>query len=169
MSLIGVLTVLTKGDLGMLTSLSLNEGDLWILAAVASWAVYTALLREQPAMHWMSFASITFAVAAVLNFPLFLAEHLYVRQVVWTPRSVLAIAYVSTLPSVLAYIFFTRSVELIGPNRAGAFAHLVPLFGAVLAMAFLGETLHLYHAFGFALILSGVTLAARRAWITRPR
>lgn len=168
LSFIGVLTVLTKGDSGLLATLSLNEGDLWVLAAVVSWTMYTALLREQPPMHWMSFAAVTFAVAAVVNFPLFLTEHLFFRQIQVTPGSVLAIAYVSTMPSIAAYIAYTRGVQLIGPNRAGAFVHLIPLFGAVLAVVFLGESLHLYHAFGFALILAGVWLAARQAKATRP-
>jgi drug/metabolite transporter (DMT)-like permease len=73
----------------------------------------------------------------------------------------LTIAYVSTLPSVVAQIFYNRGVELIGANRAGAFIHLVPLFGALLAIWLLDERLHLFHLGAFALILAGVTLASR--------
>ncbi|MGI9384895.1 MAG: EamA family transporter [Methyloligellaceae bacterium] len=86
-------------------------------------------------------------------------------QRVWSSAYLLlalAVAYVSVFPSVLAYIFYNRGVELIGGARAGAFMHLIPLFGAVFAIGLLGETLTPYHGVGFALIVAGVMLAARR-------
>jgi drug/metabolite transporter (DMT)-like permease len=159
----GVLIVLAKGDMGLLASFQVNEGDIWVVAAMGIWAVYTALLREQPQIHWLSFAAVTFAVASVLNLPFFLAEHFFYRQIEPTREALLAIAYVSTLPSVVAQVFYIRGVELIGGNRAGVFMHLIPLFGAVLAIVFLGEQLHPYHFGGFALILAGVWLASRQS------
>jgi drug/metabolite transporter (DMT)-like permease len=74
---------------------------------------------------------------------------------------VLAVGYVAIFPSVLAYMFYNRGVDLIGANRAGTFIHLMPLFGSIMAILFLGETFHLYHAIGIALILGGLMLAAR--------
>ena len=68
----------------------------------------------------------------------------------------------AVFPSILAYIFFNRGVELIGSNRAGVCLNLVPLFGAVLAIVFLGEQPRFYHVIGIALIIAGVTLAARK-------
>jgi drug/metabolite transporter (DMT)-like permease len=162
-SSIGVLVILAKGDPGALAGLELNVGDLWVLAAMAIWAVYTALLREQPRIHWLSFAALSFAVASVINLPLFVIEHLFVAQIVPSLDALLAVAYVSTLPSVVAQIFYIRGVELIGGNRAGVFMHLIPLFGAVLAIFFLSEKLRLYHFAGFALILTGVWLASRQS------
>jgi len=167
-SMLGVLVVLSKGDPGVLASLDLNLGDLWVLAAMAVWAVYTALLRHQPPIHWLSFAAISFAVAALVNLPMFIGEHLLFRQIQVTPEAVFAIAYVATLPSVVAQIFYIRGVELIGGNRAGVFMHLIPLFGAILAIAFLGEQLRLFHLVGFAIILVGVWLASRPAKISIP-
>jgi drug/metabolite transporter (DMT)-like permease len=161
LSLAGVLTVLSKGDPSALLSLDLNHGDLWILGSMLVWAVYTALLREQPAMHWLSFAWITFFVASAVNLVPFALEHLFVRQIQPTVEALIGIAYVSTLPSIVAQIFFIRGVELIGANRAGAFMNFIPMFGAVLAVLILGETLYLFHLAGFALILAGVTLASR--------
>jgi drug/metabolite transporter (DMT)-like permease len=161
LSLIGVLTVLAKGEPAALLALDLNPGDLWILGSMLVWAVYTALLREQPSMHWLSFAWITFFVASAVNLVPFVIEHFFVRQIQPAAEAFIGIAYVSTLPSIVAQIFYIRSVELIGPNRAGAFMHFVPMFGVVLAVILLGEKLHLFHLAGFALILSGVTLASR--------
>ena len=160
-SSIGVLLVITKGDLSRLATLELNEGDLWVLAAVSAFAVYTALLRKQPPMHWLSFAACAFTVAAVVLFPFFLGEMYFGETIKPTFGALLAIAYVGTLPSVVAQIFYIRGVELIGSSRAGTFIHLLPLFGALMALVFLGESLYIYHLLSFALILLGVWLAQR--------
>jgi drug/metabolite transporter (DMT)-like permease len=162
-SFAGVLIVLTKGDITVLRTLQLGEGDLWIITAMVIWAVYTALLREQPKMHWLSFAAITFCVASVIDLPLFIGEIIYGKRIQPTLAAFLMIAYVSIFPSVLAQIFYVRGIELIGGNRAAIFMHLIPIFGATLAVLFLGERLHLYHFGSLALVASGVWLAARPA------
>jgi drug/metabolite transporter (DMT)-like permease len=66
---------------------------------------------------------------------------------------------VALFPSLLSQIFFMRGVELIGPGRAGLFVNLVPVFGAILAVALLAEPFRLYHAAGLALVLGGIWLA----------
>jgi drug/metabolite transporter (DMT)-like permease len=66
------------------------------------------------------------------------------------------------LPSLVAYLFYNRGVELIGPNRAAPFYHLIPIFGSVLAILLLGERPELYHAIGYALVLTGVAVATTR-------
>jgi drug/metabolite transporter (DMT)-like permease len=76
---------------------------------------------------------------------------------------VLVLVYVTIFPSTLAYLFFNRGVELIGANRAAPFFHLIPVFGSALAIVFLGERPRLFHLIGYALVLSGVFIAARRA------
>jgi drug/metabolite transporter (DMT)-like permease len=161
LSFVGVLIVLTKGDLALLRTLQLNEGDLWVISSTIVWAVYTALLRELPRVHWLSFAAISFMVASAIDFPLFIGELAYGKHIQPTVSALLMIAYVSTFPSIVAQIFYVRGVELIGSNRAAIFMHMVPIFGAILAILFLGERLHLYHFGGLVLVISGVWLAAR--------
>ncbi|MFQ5626246.1 MAG: DMT family transporter, partial [Methyloligellaceae bacterium] len=119
-------------------------------------------LRKRPLIHWLSFTAVTFATGVLVNAPFFIWEHVSVRQLRLDAETIAAIAYVSIFPSVLAYIFFNRGVELIGANRAGVCLHLVPLFGAILAIALLGEEPRAYHLIGIALILTGVTLTARK-------
>lgn len=161
LSFLGVFVVLIRGDYSLIASLDLHEGDIWVLAAMSVWAVYTALLREQPRVHWLSFAAITFTVASVLLFPMFVVEHIYWKQINPTTEAILAIAYVSIFPSILSQTFYIQGVRLIGGTRAGSFMHLIPMFGALLAVIFLGEELRMYHLGGFMLILAGVWLAAR--------
>jgi drug/metabolite transporter (DMT)-like permease len=162
LSSVGVVVVITKGQPDLLAQMDLNRGDLYVLAAMCVFAAYTALLRKQPRMHWLSFGACCFMVAAIGLFPLFLFEVFTGKLIQPTLNAFLAILYVGTLPSVVAQIMYIRGVELIGSSRAGAFVHLIPLFGAVLAMLFLGEQLYLFHLAGFALILCGVWLAQRQ-------
>ena len=65
-------------------------------------------------------------------------------------------------PRLIAYLCFNRGVQLIGANRAAPFFHMVPVFGTVMAIVFLGERLQLFHLIGFALVLTGVYVASRR-------
>ena len=162
-SIAGVLAVVLGGDIGALAAFTLNRGDVLIMLGMASWGIYTAFLRKRPAIAPLSFAAATFAAAAIANMPLVAVEALVSHPPRPSLFALLAIAYAGIFPSVIAYTFYNRSVDLIGGNRAGVFNHLVPVFGAVLAFLFLGETPGLHHAVGFALILVGIWLAARQA------
>ncbi len=160
-SFLGVLVVLTRGDAANLARLAFNVGDLIMLGAMVIWAVYTALLDKRPPISGFSFVAVSFAIAAAINIPIAIVEQMLGARMVVGPSSLAVVAYTAIFPSVLAYLMFNRGVEIIGPTRAGAFMHLVPLFTAGLAIAFLGEQPAVHHALGLALILSGVWLAAR--------
>jgi drug/metabolite transporter (DMT)-like permease len=160
-SLCGVMIVISKGNMASLAALKVNIGDAWILAAMGVWALYTVLLRLRPDIHFLSFAAATFIIGAAVNLPLFLHEHFFVRRMEPAWASLAALAYVGIFPSILSYLLYNRGVEIIGSNRAGAFLHLIPLFGAGMAILLLGESLHGFHLAGFAMIIGGVFLAAR--------
>lgn len=161
-SFAGTLVLISHGEVGLLAKLEFKTGDLWMLAAIVSYATYTALLRLRPPVHGFSFAFASFALGAVLLLPFYVAESLLVRPMPLTGDSLLAVAYVAIFASVLAYIAFNRTVELLGANVAGMTAHLVPVFGVVLAVLLLGERLHAYHIGGVALIAFGLWLATRK-------
>ena len=76
--------------------------------------------------------------------------------------NLLTLFYVAVFPSTLAYICFNRGVALIGANRAAPLFHLVPVFGTVMSIVFLGEHPQLFHFVGFALVLTGVFVASRQ-------
>lgn len=161
-SLLGVVTIIARGDLRALAALAFNSGDLLVLVAIVAYAAYTALLRRRPPIHPLSFLLATFTVGVVLLLPLYIAEGLSGRPMQPTPVTLGAVAYVAIFPAILAYLCFNRSVELLGANRAGHFFHLQPAFGVVLAMIFLGERFAPFHAVGIALIVAGILLATLR-------
>lgn len=162
-SLAGAVTLVSHGDPAILLRLDFKAGDLWMLAAIVSYALYTALLRLRPPAHGLSFAFASFAVGGLLLLPFYVAETLWVRPLPVTTESLLAIGYVAIFASILAYLAFNRTVELMGANTAGLTVHLVPVFGTLLAVLLLGERLQAYHGLGIALIAAGLWLATRRA------
>lgn len=162
LSLAGVLAIVGQGDLTVLLGLSLNLGDLLIFVAVAGYAAYSALLRRRPPLHPLSLIAATFIAGAAVLLPFYVWEHASGRTVSFDGVTLLTIAYVAIFPSILAYLCFNRGVELAGANRAGLFIHLMPVFGSIMAILFLGERFQWYHGFGILLILLGILLATRR-------
>ena len=161
-SLAGVLVILVRGDLGVLGTLSFNLGDVIALANMGIFAVYSACLRLRPPMHGMTFMLLMSVLAAAGSIPVMLMETWAGQTIRPTPATIFAVLYTSLFTSVAAYMAWNAGVARLGAQRAGAFLHLVPLFGAILAVFLLGEPPRLYHAAGLALIVAGVTVAARQ-------
>ena len=166
-SLVGVVIIATEGRPQVLAALTLNRGDLWILSASLDWALYSVCLRWRPA----ELAPETF-LAAIIILGLVPLAGLYAWDVAAGHRFALnlanlsAIGYVALFPSVLAYLFWNRAVTEMGANRTGHYMHLMPAFGAMLAVLLLGERLHGFHLIGALLIAGGIVLATT---IGRPR
>lgn len=161
LSLLGVLVVVSQGRPWDLVHLGLNPGDGIIIFGVVLYAVYSLVLRARPKVHPLSLLWSTFAAAVLCLLPFYLWE-LHVRGGFTPgPKALAGIAYVAVFPSFLSYLFFNRGVELIGSARAGQFLHLQPVFGAILAVALLGEAFRPFHAAGLALIAVGIVVASR--------
>ncbi|WP_018387645.1 DMT family transporter [Ancylobacter sp. FA202] len=170
LSLLGVLTIICRGDPAVLVNIEFNEGDLWLIAAMVIYGAYSSLLARRPAFSQLGFLGFSLSLGVVMLTPLFVAERLVSPPLVFDAKALTAIVYVALFPSVLAYLFFNRGIQLVGPNRAAPFFHLMPVFGSALAIVFLGERPHLYHAAGYGLVLAGVVIATLWAPKTgRPR
>ncbi|MDG4552006.1 MAG: DMT family transporter [Candidatus Contendobacter sp.] len=159
-SLVGVLVIVSRGDPGALLARQVNSGDLWILAAVTSWALYSVCLRWRPTeLKPLDFQAATMLIGVLILGPLYSWDLAHDRTVAINAATVGSILYLALFPSILAYIFWNRAVAELGANRTGQFLHLMPAFGAVLSMLFLGERLYGFHAAGIALIALGIWLA----------
>lgn len=158
----GVVWVVLGGDLGLLRSLTLNRGDLLILAAVLSYAIYMVLLRKRPAVHPMTFLAATFVVGSLVLIPFWLWEMAAGGVTAWqSPRTWLFILYLAVFPSIVSYRCFNGAVAVLGSNRASALTLMTPLIGILLAVIFLGERLVVAHVAGGVLIFAGLVLGRR--------
>ena len=161
-SLAGVLVIIARGDFAALLAVGFNKGDLYFLLALMIFCIYSALRPYWPQMHPLAFLGFATGSGAVLNIPFVIWEVSSGHTTVFDRETALTLFYVALFPSVLAYLCYNRGVELIGANRSAPFYHLIPVFGSVLAIVFLGEQPQLFHAVGYALVLAGVFIAARK-------
>jgi drug/metabolite transporter (DMT)-like permease len=162
LSLIGVLVILLHGDLSALTGIMFNKGDIIFTVGLVIFGVYSVLSLKRPQIHGLSFAAFTFGCGTVCLIPLLIWELISRPVMELNAANLLSLFYVAVFPSTLAYICFNRSVQLIGANRVAPFFHMVPVFGTVMSIVFLGEHLQLFHIIGFALVLTGVFVASRK-------
>lgn len=160
-SLVGVLAIISRLDPAVFTQLAFNIGDIIILINMVLWSVYSASLRWRPKIHPLSFMFTFALISGIAMLPAFAWEYSTGFRLQPTVLTFSAIAFVTIFSTITAFVFWARGVELIGPNRAGVFLHLIPIFSALLTGALLGEPLMGYHVLGFALILVGVWCAAR--------
>jgi len=162
MSLGGVLTILARGDVEALSAVDFNKGDLIFGGALMIFCIYSALMPYRPRLHALAFLGFTSGVGALVNVPFAIWEASRGYTASLDGETLLTLAYVILFPSVFAYLCYNRGVELIGANRSAPFYHLIPVFGSVLAIGFLGEEPKLFHLIGYGLVLLGVFIAARK-------
>ena len=162
-SLLGVMIIITKMDLQRLIHLQLNKGDLWMLVAMLSWAIYSIIIKEKK-INLRPFVLlevlITFGVIFLLPFyvwELMSGKHLPINMPV-----LLTIAYVVLFAGIGAYILWNGAVMIVGANRAGTFLHLMPVFSSIMAITLLGETFAMFHIVGALFIISGIILSSRK-------
>lgn len=162
LSLTGAVAIVARGDPAILAQFALNRGDLWMLIAVLTWAIYTVGLAWRPAGvdPMLMLAAMTLVGLCAL-IPAYAWEASTGRTINLHAGSLLSLAYVGIFPGFLGYVFYNRGVAEVGANRASLFIHLMPVFGTALSAIFLGEIPQPYHYSGIALIFAGIWLTTR--------
>jgi drug/metabolite transporter (DMT)-like permease len=159
--LAGVLVLISGGSLALWRSMNLNIGDLIMIGAVALWSLYSVLGRG--VMRQRSAISAT-ALSTFLALPLLLVaaaweiSHLGVRL---SPQLLVAVLYIGIAPTVVGFLTWNEGVRRLGSSGAMVFYNTLPLYGALLGVLLLGESLGWSHLLGGALIISGGLYAAR--------
>lgn len=162
-SLTGVALIMAGGDPKSLLGLEFNRGDLLVLLAGLTWALYSVNFRNYPKeLHPLAFLTGIVIIGILGIVPLYLVELMLGYRMPFTTPTIGTIVYVAIFPSVLAFIFWNRAVRDIGANRAGTFIHLMPVFSSILAVIFLNETIELFHIQGITLVFTGIFLATFR-------
>jgi drug/metabolite transporter (DMT)-like permease len=163
LSCAGVATIVLHGDLARLAALQVSRGDLLVFAAMVSFALFSVLLRGFPAdMNRLGLLGAQLALAVAMLFPALAWEHVVGgARATWTVAALGAMLYVGIAACLLANLLYMTGIARVGPARAGVFIHLVPLYGAVISTACLGESLRGHHAIGMAAIMAGLACSSR--------
>jgi len=162
-SLFGVVAIITKIDLEILKNLDFNKGDLSMIIAMFSWAIYSALLKKKE--HEISqLALLQMVIFCGLFFliPICIIELVLGNKITLGKPFYLTLTYVIFFPGLFAFFFWIKGISIIGANRAGIFLHLMPIIGAVMAMFIFKEKFMYYHLLGSILIIAGITLSNKR-------
>ena len=157
----GVIVIAAQGDWRRLAGLGFNFGDMLLLLSCCLYAYYALALRQRPAVSSISFLAAMALAALLTSIPPFLWEATHAGLRWPTVRGYEVLLYAALGPAFVSQLCFMRGVELIGAGRAGVFVNLVPIFGAFMAVVFLGEPLAAYHLFALTLVIGGIALAQR--------
>ena len=163
LSIIGVGSIISNGDIQRIASLSFNKGDLWMLVCVFTWALYSTLLKKHK-FKFSQFSLIQLMVSAGVLFliPQYFYEQSIGLDVNFNKAFFLILFYVVVFPAIAAYYCWQKGIEIIGPNRATMFIQLMPLFSAVMAIIIFKEKFELYHFVGASFIVSGIYLSNKK-------
>ena len=161
-SLLGVVVIVTKADFDKLLNLNFNKGDLWMVVAMLSWAMYSALLRKKRfELSHISFLQTIITAGLILLLPAYLIEMaLGYRLNIHLPF-VLTLSYVVLFPGLSSFFFWIKGISIIGSNRAGIFLHLMPIFSTVMAILIFKEQFMTFHLIGAILIVTGIILSSK--------
>jgi drug/metabolite transporter (DMT)-like permease len=162
-SLLGVAIIVTKADLDILINLSFNKGDLWMVVAMFSWAIYSALLRKKKFdLSQASLLQVIISAGLIVLLPAYLIERALGFELNVNLPFILTLSYVVLFPGLASFICWIKGITIIGPNRSGIFLHLMPIFSTVLAILIFKEQFMNYHLFGAIFIIGGIFLSSRK-------
>jgi drug/metabolite transporter (DMT)-like permease len=162
-SLTGVIFIITKADLNLIKNLDFNKGDLSMVVAMFSWAVYSALLKSKKyEISQFTLLQVVIITGLIFLIPIYFIEMYLGHLIVLGKPFILTLTYVVLFPGLAAFFFWIKGISLIGANRAGVFLHLMPIFGAVMAMTIFNEKFMYYHIFGSIFIVAGIALSNKK-------
>ena len=162
-SLLGVAVIVTKADIGKLLNLNFNKGDLWMVVAMFSWAMYSALLRKKKfELSQISLLQTIISTGLILLLPAYLIEMALGYRLNVDLPFILTLSYVVIFPGLASFIFWIKGISIIGSNRSGIFLHLMPIFSAILAILIFGEKFMIFHLIGAIFIIAGIILSSKK-------
>ncbi|MCC9620783.1 DMT family transporter [Thalassospira sp. MA62] len=169
----GTAIIITKADFSVFARMDFVLGDVLAMCSAIIWAIYSMLLKRAPrGVHPLSLILVLALIGLCFLTPLYVRSLIVDQDPFFTRLDpawpdMIKIFYIGAGPAFLGFLFWNKGVAAVGPAKAGVFMYLMPVFGSVLAIIFLGEELHLYHLAGIALIALGIWQTTRRKRIAK--
>ena len=161
-SLMGVVVIVTNANISKLLNLNFNKGDLWMVVAMFSWAMYSALLRKKKfKLSQISLLQTIISAGLILLLPAYLIEMALGYKVDIHLPFILTLTYVVLFPGLASFFFWIKGISIIGSNRSGIFLHLMPIFSTIMAMFIFKEKFMIFHLIGAILIITGIILSSK--------
>ena len=163
LSILGISSIISNGEIQRITSLNFNKGDLWMLVCVITWSLYSTLLKKYKfRFSQFSLIQLMVSVGIIFLIPQYFYEQSIGLEVKFNKAFFLILFYVVIFPAIFAYYCWQKGIEIIGPNRATMFIQLMPLFSALMAIIIFKESFEIFHFIGAAFIVSGIYLSNKK-------
>ncbi len=163
LSLVGVIIIVTKIDFKIIKSLDFNRGDLSMIVAMLSWAIYSSLLKKKKyEISQTTLLQLVIIFGLIFLTPISIGEYFIGNKIKLGTPFYLTLTYVIFFPGLFAFFFWIKGISIIGANRAGIFLHLMPIFGALMAIMIFDEKFMYYHLFGAIFIIAGIILSNKK-------
>ncbi len=160
--LLGVLTIICKGDINYLLNFKFTSGDLWMLGAAIGWAVYSIFL-----INWKSSFSIVarFTLIAFFGaislFPFYVIEELYFFNTIFNNNFLFWVLFAAISPGIIAFTLYTKVQKYVGASLAGFTLYIFSIYSAIYGIILFDEPLLNFHYYGAVLVFAGVYLARK--------
>jgi drug/metabolite transporter (DMT)-like permease len=159
-SVLGILSIITKLDFNILLSLNFNKGDLIMIGGVITWGLYSSFLKKKKfTLPLLTLVHVLCTFGLIFILPQFLYELSHGLTVKLNTNLGLTLIYLALFPSIGSYYCWAGAVAIIGANRAGIFLSLIPFFSTIMAITFFNEKFQFFHLIGSILIILGLFLS----------
>jgi len=163
LSFLGVIIIITKANLEILKNLYFNKGDITMVIAMFSWALYSTLLKKQKyEISQLSLLQVVMSFGLVFLIPVYFIEYQLGFRITLHKPFFLILSYVVLLPGLASFILWIKGISMIGANRSGVFLHLMPILSAIMAMIIFNEKFMFYHMLGAGFIIIGILLSNKK-------
>ena len=163
LSVLGILSIITKLDFNILLSLNFNKGDIIMIGGVITWGLYSSFLKKKKfTFPLLTLVHILCTFGVLFILPQFLFEISQGKIIKFDINLSYILIYLALFPSIGSYYCWAGAVSIIGANRAGIFLSLIPLFSTILAMFFFNENFYFFHFIGSVLIVLGLILSNKK-------
>ena len=160
--LLGVLTIICKGDLTYLINFKFTSGDLWMLGAAIGWAVYSIFLINWKSSYSLMarFTLIAF-FGAISLFPFYLIEESFFFNTSFNSNFIFWVLFAAISPGIIAFTLYTKVQKYVGASLAGFTLYIFSIYSAIYGIILFNEMLLSFHYYGAAFVFIGVYLARK--------
>jgi len=163
LSFLGVIIIITKANFEILKNLNFNKGDITMVIAMLSWALYSTLLKKQKyEISQLSLLQVVMSFGLIFLIPIYFIEYQLGFRITLEKPFILILSYVVLLPGLASFILWIKGISIIGANRSGVFLHLMPIMSAIMAMIIFDEKFMFYHMLGACFIITGILLSNKK-------
>ena len=160
--LVGVLTIISKGNIQLLLNFKFTSGDLWMVGAAVGWAIYSIyLLNWKSNFSLMARFTLIALFGALSLFPFYIIEEFYYSNTIFNFNFICWILFAAISPGIIAFTLYTRVQKHVGASLAGFTLYIFSIYTAIYGIILFDELLLNFHYIGAAFVFIGVYLARK--------